>query len=185
MKYEVQQYVGENVNKMTWYTDGSVATNPGFGGSASTALINDEPAFWIGEYCGTCVTNNYAESYAALMSLRLTPINMETHIISDSRYVLSGLCKILNSKGREILSTNEKIWEMCLIEIERIGWNRIWVEHVKGHSGNVYNTRSDQIAEAVRLLRLPHILTGKWEADNVPNMRQFAPSTFEYHPEEK
>jgi ribonuclease HI len=156
------------------YTDGGCSGNPGPGGWAYIILRDNSPdrnpggrfqdrSPWvtkeeveiIAEDCGAefDTTNNRMELTAALAGLqafsRLKLPSRELTVFTDSQYVQKGMSLWLASWKRNSWRTgdrkpvkNRDLWERLdgLAANFLIGWQ--WV---KGHAGNKYNERCDQL----------------------------------------
>lgn len=140
-------------NKYVIYTDGSCVGNTGGYG---IVIVKDE--IIVDEYQGkvpTKSTNNIAELYAVLQSLKMIDLNDEVIIRTDSKYVIGCLTNWINrwkvngfltSKGKPI--ENKEL----IVEIhELLKEKHVIFEHVFGHTGNIFNERADYLANMGRL----------------------------------
>jgi ribonuclease HI len=145
------------MDKVTIYTDGACSGNPGPGGWAAI-LIHDEREK---EICGydPQTTNNRMELTAAVEALRALKKPCEVTLYSDSNYLIRcfnegwmkawkrrGWQRVEKKKGnREILKPvlNQELWQELdrLLQTHQVKW-----EKVKGHAGDRYNERVDQLA---------------------------------------
>jgi ribonuclease HI len=132
------------------YTDGSASpTNPGI---ATWAVVLIRNAEIIAEYSGIYSkhgTNNQAEMYAAIQAIEITKeYGEEITIITDSEYVKNGVNMWLskwianNWQSTRGPVKNRDLWEQLIVAME--GHEIIW-NWVKGHSGDKYNERCDQL----------------------------------------
>lgn len=140
------------------YTDGASRGNPGPGGWGAVILVDG----YVMEVSGGVkkATNNQMELQAVLEVL--SDSGARAHkgpvvIYSDSAYVVNGLNSWVwgwEKKGW-ITSTktqveNKDIW-MKLLELLKEYGKRLSVEKVKGHGGDLYNERCDELAVAAAL----------------------------------
>ncbi len=134
------------------YTDGGAINNPGPGGYG--VLVMDEGKKW--EYSGgyQLTTNNRMELMAAIVALRKLHIRDKPITLhSDSSYLVNGVTKGWALKWRrngwvksdKKPAVNPDLWGELLDLIDGLDIQFRWV---KGHSGNPYNERCDQLAVA-------------------------------------
>lgn len=137
------------------FTDGSSLGNPGSGGYGSVVVFPqlDE----IIELGGnkTHTTNNEMELSAVIAALSYTYANTaETHIFTDSSYVISGITQWVFGWQKNNWKTktggdvaNQSLWKnLAQLVREREQHARIHWHHVPGHVGVVGNERCDTIA---------------------------------------
>lgn len=139
---------------MKIYTDGAAKGNPGKAGWGAIFMIMDK-IFEIGGGVGYA-TNNQMELTAPIEALKYLKLNMSKmpfdsmEIVSDSKYVILGITEWIfnwqknnwrNAGNKPIL--NRKLWEELykLTQDFKIKWT-----YVKGHNGDKYNERADEIA---------------------------------------
>lgn len=128
------------------YTDGGCLVNPGGPGGYGVVVINNETGEkreYSDSYVST--TNNRMEVMAILRALRETAeFKKPVTIYSDSQYAIN--C----AKGEWGRNKNQDLWR----EYEELAKNRdvqyIWV---RGHAGNRYNERCDELATIAMQLR--------------------------------
>jgi len=126
------------------YTDGACSGNPGPGGWG-WVVPDGEAAFGGAE----ATTNQRMELMAALEAVRTLPGPL--HIISDSTYVVNcfkddwwkGWLKRGWKNSQKKPVANRDIWEPL---IELYQERDITFEWVKGHSGDRWNDRADELA---------------------------------------
>lgn len=140
------------------YTDGASRGNPGPGGWGAVILAGG----YAMEIAGSAkkATNNQMELQAVLevLSDRATRAhNGSIVVFSDSAYVVNGLNSWIwgwEKKGW-ITSTktkveNKEIWVKLLALLKEFG-SRLTVTKVKGHGGELYNERCDELAVSAAL----------------------------------
>jgi len=137
---------------MEIYTDGGCSGNPGPGGWAFIICLKDELYQVSGGEENT--TNNRMELTAvirALEHLKETGTEEKVRISTDSQYVQLGISKWINnwfkngwktSEGKPV--KNKDLWTRLseLTEELRPEWR--WV---KGHAGDAYNERCDELVQ--------------------------------------
>lgn len=145
------------------YADGACHGNPGPGGWGFVALLLNEAGEIIAteerfSAAKTITTNNRAELAAALNGLAFVRQQQASGvwlacpmtIISDSQYVVKGFTEWLpgwQARGWRTAGgkapENRDLWDRLQSATEGliVGWRK-----VKGHSGNRWNDRADQLA---------------------------------------
>lgn len=153
-------------NKIQIYTDGSSLGNPGKGGWGAVIVRDNTTIKELGDY-NKNTTNNQMELSAAIHVLKYikkNKINSDILIHTDSAYVLGGVTSWVfswekngwkTSKREPVL--NQDLWKE-LILLTRDLKNKIIWQKVKGHSGDKYNDRADEIATGCANLQQKHIL---------------------------
>lgn len=136
------------------YTDGSSLGNPGPGGYGLILLETEKMVKKEISQGFRLTTNNRMELMAvcvALESLKFT--NTEITIYTDSKYVVDAVEKRWvfgwvqkGFKGKK----NEDLWRRFL-QVYKL--QKVKFQWVKGHAGNVWNERADQLA--VQAANLP------------------------------
>lgn len=126
-------------NPIIIYTDGGCSHNPGGTGGYGVVII-DKTGNVVAEHSKGfyATTNNRMEVMAIIRGLEETAfIPGPVKIISDSQYAIN--C----AKGIWGRSKNEDLWEIY----DRAAKNRkVEFEWVRGHTGNKYNERCDELA---------------------------------------
>jgi ribonuclease HI len=131
------------------YCDGACAGNPGPGGWGAVLISNRKVKEISGGEAET--TNNRMELTAAIEALRLLPEGSQVQMVTDSSYLLNGASvwmkgwKARGWKRKEGPLLNVDLWQALDKQLER---HEIKWEWVKGHAGNQYNERADQLATA-------------------------------------
>ncbi len=131
--------------KITIYTDGSAKGNPGPGGYGIVLLSGKHYKEMNQGYRLT--TNNRMELLAVIVGLEsIKKENQEVHIFSDSKYVVDAIEKkwLFNwetkgFKGKK----NPDLWKRFLTIYRKHNVKFFWV---KGHAGNIYNEKCDELA---------------------------------------
>ena len=141
--------MNEVIQGIVIYTDGACSGNPGPGGWGAVLHWNGQ----IKEISGGDVrtTNNRMELTAAIKALQVLKGNREVNLFTDSEYVRNGITNwIVNWKrnnwkrGKAGESVkNVDLWRELdrLNSLHKVEWH--WV---KGHSGDEWNERADQLA---------------------------------------
>ena len=135
--------------KLTIYTDGACSGNPGPGGWGAVLIWNGH----VKEISGgeKYTTNNRMELIATIEALKVLKKKSEISLYTDSTYVKNGITqwifrwkrsdwKLSNRKGNV---KNVDLWKELdrLNSLHQVNWK--WV---KGHSGNEWNERADELA---------------------------------------
>jgi ribonuclease HI len=142
---------------VTLYTDGGADPNPGTGGWA--AILLDPATGKTMELSGgePRATNNRMELTAAIRGLESLKRRCRVQLFTDSQYLRKGITQWLpgwvargwRRKDGEL--QNEDLWRRLheLIKLHDIQWD--WI---KGHAGNRWNERADELATLeIRKLR--------------------------------
>jgi ribonuclease HI len=131
------------------YTDGGADPNPGTGGWA--AILIDPATGKAREISGgePLATNNRMELTAAIRALEALKRPCRVHLFTDSLYLRKGITEWLpgwvtrgwRRKAGEL--QNEDLWRRLaeLIEQHEVHWD--WV---RGHAGDKWNERADELA---------------------------------------
>lgn len=134
------------------YTDGGARFNPGPGGYGVVILENGKEQEFSGGYRLT--TNNRMELMACIVALRRMRDSKKTiNLYSDSQYVVNGITKGWARgwrkrgwlKSDKQPAINPDLWQELLELTENLDVEFRWV---RGHAGNHYNERCDQLAVA-------------------------------------
>ena len=137
-------------NLVTIFTDGSCLSNPGPGGWAAVLRWRDNEKEFVGHEANT--TNNRMELKAAIMGLNAVTRAMPVALHTDSRYVMNGVQDWMprwKANGWKTASkkpvANQDLWKQLDQAVQRHGITWHWV---KGHAGNEFNERCDQLARS-------------------------------------
>jgi len=130
------------------WTDGSCLGNPGPGGWAFVATDGKNIAERSGGECDT--TNNRMELTAVIRAISAARRHDQVEIHTDSQYVKNGMQSWIKNWKKNNWRTadrkpvkNKELW-MQLDELAsktKIHW--VWV---RGHNGNEFNERCDELA---------------------------------------
>jgi ribonuclease HI len=135
------------------YTDGACSGNPGPGGWGAVVCYADGNCHELGG-ADPQTTNNRMEMQAAVAALeffansgQMEPVTLYT----DSEYVKNGITKWIQgwknkgwktSTGKDVV--NQDLWHL----LDKLNSRQVKWEHVRGHSGDFYNDRCDEIARS-------------------------------------
>jgi len=137
--------------RVTLYTDGGCRPNPGPGGWGAVVLHpGRDPIELSGAEADA--TNNRMELRAAIEALKSLKGSTSVKLVTDSEYLRKGVTEWLDgwrakgwkTAGKKAVA-NRDLWEALDREMARheIEWH--WV---KGHAGNEWNERADELASA-------------------------------------
>jgi len=138
-------------DKVIIYTDGAAKGNPGKAGWGAVFVMGSK-IFEIGGGAEHA-TNNQMELTApieALKYIKKHKVDYSIGIVSDSKYVILGITEWIfnwqknnwrNANKKPVL--NRELWEKLynLTQELKPKWT-----YVKGHNGDKYNERADEIA---------------------------------------
>lgn len=150
------------LTQMHIYTDGGCDPNPGPGGWGAVLIAGSQTKEISGAAART--TSNRMELTAAIEALRILQRSCAVVLHTDSQYLYRGITQWLpawqrrgwrRANGRPV--KNLDLWQdlVCEVGRHRIDWR--WV---KGHSGNRYNERADQLATEARQRLLARSVPG-------------------------
>lgn len=129
--------------KLVIYSDGACKGNPGVGGWGAI-LIYGETEKEINGYAEN-TTNNRMELSAVIEALKILKRPCEIVIYTDSQYVKRGMTEWLPGWIQKNWKNvkNPDLWQelLALSRQHQIDWQ--WV---RGHNGDKYNERADQLA---------------------------------------
>ena len=138
-----------NIPNVEIYTDGACSGNPGAGGWGAVLLYEQHKKELYGNAKET--TNNRMELTAVIEALKALKRPCNVTLYSDSKYVIDSINKDwvykweannwIKSDRKPALNTD--LWKelLALLELHRVKF--VWV---KGHNGNEYNERCDELA---------------------------------------
>jgi ribonuclease HI len=132
------------------YTDGACSGNPGPGGWAALLRWRDREKELSGAAATT--TNNIMELTAVVHALEALKRPMRVVLYTDSRYVMDGITQWIHTWKRNGWKTadrqpvkNAALWQQLDAAVARHAVEWRWV---RGHSGQLENTRVDRLARA-------------------------------------
>lgn len=138
-----------NITNVEIYTDGACSGNPGVGGWASVLIYEQNEKEIYGNEKDT--TNNRMELTAVIEALKSLKRPCNVTLYSDSKYVVDSVNKdwVYKWEANNWVKSDKKsalnvdLWKqlLTLLEIHRVKF--VWV---KGHNGNNYNERCDELA---------------------------------------
>lgn len=136
--------------KIVIYTDGGARFNPGPGGFGIVMIEDGKRLEFSGGYRLT--TNNRMELMGCIVALRqLKQMTKTVTLYSDSQYVVNGITKGWAKNWRKNgwvksdkqPAVNPDLWAELLQLTEGLNIDFRWV---KGHAGNEFNERCDELA---------------------------------------
>ena len=140
---------------MTIYTDGACSGNPGPGGWGAILIYkNEQKEIFGGEIEST---NNRMELTAVITALNTLKRESKVDLYTDSRYVVDGITKWIHNwkKNNWLTSAKKQVGNKDLwLLLDQVSNNHDIVWHwVRGHDGNFYNEKADQLArQAIPLM---------------------------------
>lgn len=163
--------IKSGLGELIIYTDGASRGNPGKGGYAAIILAGAKDSDSVMEIAGNKAhaTNNQMELAgveAVLSDSGALSWDGPVTLYSDSAYVINGFTKWMHGwqKNGWITSTktpveNKGQWEH-LLKLKKEYGNRLSIEKVKGHAGDLYNERCDVLAVDAALGKNPTLFSG-------------------------
>lgn len=140
------------MKQITIYTDGACSGNPGPGGWGAVLFYGERVKELSGGEPNT--TNQRMELTAIIAALRALKVSdWDVTVYTDSAYVVNAFRQnwiprwLQNGwkNSRKEPVANQDLWEQLLLQMKR---NRVVIEKVKGHSGDRWNERCDELARA-------------------------------------
>lgn len=140
--------------RVTIYTDGGCAPNPGPGGWG--AILIDAQRGRQKQISGNAsdTTNSRMELTAAIEALRALKAPCDVVVFADSQYVINGITTWIRGWIKRGWKTDSKkpvanrdLWEALHDEAQKHSITWRWV---RGHSGHPYNEKVDELATAAR-----------------------------------
>ncbi|NJS12843.1 MAG: ribonuclease HI [Microcoleus sp. CSU_2_2] len=152
------------------YTDGACSGNPGPGGWGAVVCYADGNCHELGG-ADPQTTNNRMEMQAAVAALEFFANSGQTEpvtLYTDSEYVKNGITKWIQgwknkgwktSTGKDVV--NQDLWHL----LDKLNSRQVKWEHVRGHSGDFYNDRCDEIARSFSHSSTPELQQHKVTGD--------------------
>lgn len=145
------------MKEITIYTDGACSGNPGPGGWGAILFSGDRMKEISGGEENT--TNQRMELTAVVEALRALKVSgWDVVVYSDSAYIVNAFSQDWigrwqrngwkNSKKEDV--ANQDLWKFLLTLMSK---NQVRIEKVKGHSGDQWNERCDELARNAIKLR--------------------------------
>lgn len=154
--------------KVIIYSDGGADPNPGIGGWGVVLKYGEHERELSGN--DSYATNNQMELTAVIEALKVLKRPCEIDFYLDSQYVRRGISQWISGwatngwkKRNGDPIQNVELWQQLwpLSKQHQVQWH--WV---KGHAGNKYNERVDELARAARLAITPKIVVD----ENAPRL---------------
>lgn len=131
------------------YTDGSSLGNPGPGGYGAILMDTEKMIKKEISQGYRMTTNNRMELMAVIAALeKLKKSKTEITIYTDSKYVCDAVDKkwIFGWEKKAFKGKkNPDLWQKFLVQFRK---HQVSFKWVKGHAGNEFNERADQLAVA-------------------------------------
>jgi ribonuclease HI len=147
--------MGDNLKKVTIYSDGGCDPNPGVGGWGVVFEYNGHTRELSGGEKES--TNNRMELSAAIAALSALKESCIVEMWVDSKYVMDGMKTWIHKWKKNGWKTssgpvkNQELWKKLdeVAQKHTINWH--WVA---GHTGHPYNERCDVLAtEAIKRIK--------------------------------
>ena len=143
------------MDNVTFYTDGSVLHQHGFGGHAAVPVMDDGRADTDHIVCGAKQSNDIQEMelIGVISAIRSTPKGRSVKIYTDHKTICDVIARPARSKvekGRNRIYWNQ-LRQLCKSRDVELLW-------VKAHSGNLNNAIADRAARAAAkgmMLQMP------------------------------
>lgn len=129
--------------KLVIYSDGACKGNPGVGGWGAILLYGDKTKEINGYAAET--TNNRMELTGVIEALKILKRPCQIIIYTDSQYVQRGMSEWLPGwikKGWKNVK-NPDLWQELVAQAQQHNIEWRWV---RGHNGDKYNERADELA---------------------------------------
>ena len=137
---------------VTIYTDGACSGNPGPGGWGAVLMYGEHRRELSGGEKMT--TNNRMELTAVIEALLKLTEPCQVTLYTDSKYVSDAINKgwlkswqKMNWRKKDGEVKNPELWQKLLPLLEKHSVSFVWV---RGHAGNEWNNRCDELAVAFR-----------------------------------
>lgn len=129
------------------FTDGSSLGNPGPGGYGIVIMDTEKKVMKEIAQGYRLTTNNRMELLAVIVALEMLKFpKSEITIYTDSKYVADSIEKkwVLGWEKKGFAKKkNPDLWRKFLVQYRK---HKVKVQWIKGHAGNKYNERADELA---------------------------------------
>jgi len=140
------------MKEISIYTDGACSGNPGPGGWGAVLFYGDHTRELSGGAADT--TNQRMELTAVIEALRALKVtDWQVTVHTDSAYIVNAFQQKWienwqkngwkNSKKEAV--ANQDLWKELIVLMQK---NKVKIEKVKGHAGDRWNERCDELARA-------------------------------------
>jgi len=140
------------MKEISIYTDGACSGNPGPGGWGAVLFYGDHTRELSGGAADT--TNQRMELTAVIEALRALKVtDWQGTVHTDSAYIVNAFQQKWienwqkngwkNSKKEAV--ANQDLWKELIVLMQK---NKVKIEKVKGHAGDRWNERCDELARA-------------------------------------
>lgn len=140
------------MRQITIYTDGACSGNPGPGGWGAVLFYGEKQKEISGGESKT--TNQRMELTAVIEALKALKVEeWDITVYSDSAYIVNAFKQKWisnwqkngwkNSKKEDV--ANQDLWKELIALMRK---NRVRIEKVRGHSGDRWNERCDELARS-------------------------------------
>ncbi len=129
--------------KLIIYTDGACKGNPGIGGWGAILMYGDKSKEIYGYAPET--TNNRMELSAVIEALKAIKRSCPITIFTDSQYVKRGITEWIDGWIKKNWKNvkNVDLWQELYLLNKQYDIDWQWV---RGHNGDKYNERADELA---------------------------------------
>lgn len=136
------------MHEATIITDGSADNSSGTGGWCAITVVGSTVTEIVGYEDST--TSNRMELLAAIEGLRAFKSPTKIRLVSDSSYMLKTLRHKWYERWFEEEQSHRPNMDLWEILVGLIHYHDVDYEKVKGHSGDYWNERADQLAKQAR-----------------------------------
>jgi ribonuclease HI len=148
-----ERYTHLSLTELKIYTDGACSPNPGPGGWGAV-IIDGVGGVTERSGSSTASTNNRMELTAAVEALKSLEQPGKIVLYTDSQYLKKGVTEWIQLWQQNNWRTaakkevkNVDLWQQLIEQLRR---HEIVWKWVRGHAGNYWNSRADELAVAAR-----------------------------------